>query len=273
MSAPKPRILVTNDDGIAAPGIRWLARAACDYGADVTIAAPRHEASGISAALTAVTESGRLVFKRVELDGVPGVPAFSVAASPGYIAVLAGLGSFGLPPDIVLSGINRGANAGHAVLHSGTCGAAFTAANNGARAMAVSLDVLSAAEASSGSGGAAIAALDKIDDETRNWATAAAYAQRLLPTLIGLPPGSVLNLNVPDRPEGEVRGLCQGTLAPFGQVQLALAETGKDYVRTVIEENGARHIPGTDLAYLAEGYAVVTPVRSVTPADDITLHL
>jgi 5'-nucleotidase len=159
------------------------------------------------------------------------------------------------------------------VLHSGTCGAALTAANNGTRAMAVSLDVLSAAAAGSSSGGAAIAALDTVDDETRNWASAAAFAQRLLPALLDLPPGSVLNLNVPDLPEDKVRGLRQATLAPFGQVQLALAETGKDYVRTVIEENGARQIPGTDLAFLADGYASVTPIRSVIPAEDVTLDL
>jgi 5'-nucleotidase len=273
MAPQKPRILVTNDDGIDAPGIRWLARAARDFGGEVTVAAPRNETSGFSAALTATTQAGRLDFTRVTLAELPDVPAFSVAASPGYIVVLAGLGSFGPPPEVVLSGINRGANAGHAVLHSGTAGAAFTAANGGARAMAVSLDVLSAAEGSAASGGAAIAALDEVDDETRNWATAAAFAHRLLPVLLDLPSRSVLNLNVPDLPEGKVRGLRQALLAPFGQVQLAVAESGEDYVRTVIEENGARHIPGTDLALLAEGYAAVTPVRSVSPAADVVLAL
>jgi 5'-nucleotidase len=57
---------------------------------------------------------------------------YAVAASPAYIAVLARVGVFGPPPEILLSGINRGANAGHALLHSGTVGAALTAANNGA---------------------------------------------------------------------------------------------------------------------------------------------
>src|SRR5262245_3324710 len=222
----KPRILVTNDDGIDAPGIRWLARAACEFSGEVTIAAPHQETSGFSAALTASTEAGRLDFTRVTLNGLPDVPTYSVAASPGYIAVLANLGSFGPPPEILLSGINRGANAGHAVLHSGTVGAAFTAANGGARAMAVSLDVLSAAAGTSASGGAAIATLDTIDDETRNWATAAAYAKRLLTVLLDLPSRSVLNLNVPDIPEKEVRGVRQALLAPFGQVQLAISEHG-----------------------------------------------
>jgi 5'-nucleotidase len=273
MSSPKLRVLVTNDDGIDAPGIRCLASAAHAHGLEVVVAAPHREASGMSAALTAVVSEGRVVIESVTLDGLDDVPAFSVAASPSYIAVLGGLGAFGPPPDAVLSGINRGANAGHAILHSGTVGAALTAANNGARAMAVSLDVLSPAAASSASGGAAIAALDTADDEARNWDTAAELVRRLLPGLFDSPAGTVLNLNVPDLPASKIAGLRHATLAPFGQVQMAIAETGEGYVRTAIKENGARRIPGTDLALLADGYAAVTPVRSLSEADNATLSL
>ena len=92
------------------------------------------------------------------LPELPDVPAYGVGGSPGFIALIALHGAFGPPPIVVLSGINRGANAGRAVLHSGTVGAAFTAAANGCRAMAVSLDVLSAGEATAASGGAAVAA-------------------------------------------------------------------------------------------------------------------
>jgi 5'-nucleotidase len=258
------RVLITNDDGIAAPGIRWLAGAAHAHGLDVVVAAPQREASGMSAALTAVTDAGRVRFERTTLAGLSEVAAFGVAASPAYIAVLSGLGAFGPPPDLVLSGINRGANAGHAILHSGTVGAALTAGNNGSRAMAVSLDVLSPAAASAATGGAAIAALDSADDEARNWDTAAGLARSLLSWLGAAPRGTVLNLNVPDVPVSGLAGLRQATLAPFGQVQMAIAESGHGYVRTAIEENGARQIPGTDLAWLAEGYAAVTVV--VPPA-------
>ncbi|HKT05630.1 MAG TPA: 5'/3'-nucleotidase SurE [Rugosimonospora sp.] len=271
--AALPRALVTNDDGWSAPGIRALAIAVRAAGWSLVVAAPHRESSGISAALTAVTDQGRIVVDRVALAGLDGVPAFRVAASPAYIAVLAGLGSFGPPPDVVLSGINRGANAGHAVMHSGTVGATLVAANNGVRAMAVSLDVLSPAAGSSASGGAAIAALDTVDDEARHWTTAAGYARRLLPALLEVPAGTVLNLNVPDLPEHEVRGLRQATLAPFGQTQLALAETGADFVRVAIEENGARQEPGTDLAFLAQGYASVSPIRPVSDATDVVLSL
>jgi 5'/3'-nucleotidase len=278
------RVLITNDDGIDAPGIHALAAAVHAEGRELVVAAPQRETSGASAALTAVTEQGRIVFRRVALPGLPDVPAFAVAASPAYIAVLAGLGTFGPPPDLLLSGINRGANAGHAVLHSGTVGAALTAANNGVRAMAVSLDVLSPAASlgsdgagrhaagSAESGGNAIAAIDTADDRARHWSTAARFARCLLPGLAEVPAGTVLNLNVPDLPEDQVRGLRQTGLAPFGQVLIALAETGEDYVRTAIEENGARQIPGTDLALLADGYAAVTPIRSIAAADDITVR-
>ncbi|MFD4208002.1 5'/3'-nucleotidase SurE [Micromonospora tulbaghiae] len=266
-----PRVLVTNDDGVHAPGIRALARAAYERGLDVVVAAPEAEASGMSAALSAVTEDGRLVFRETELDGLPDVPAYAVAASPAYIAVLAGLGVFGPVPDLLLSGINRGANAGHAVLHSGTVGAALTSGNNGIRALAVSLDVLTPAAASAGSGGAAIAVLDSVDDESRHWSTAAELAATLLPWLAAADPGTVLNLNVPDLPADQVAGLRQATLAPFGQVQVSVAERGEGFVRTAVEENAVRAVPGTDIAWLAEGYAAVTAIRALGHLPDVEL--
>jgi len=271
MDSGGTRVLITNDDGIAAPGLRWLAKAAHANGYDVVVAAPQREASGMSAALSAVTEDGRVVFSRQTLSGAEAITAYGVAASPSYITVLAKLGVFGPAPDVVLSGINRGANAGRAILHSGTVGAALTAANNDIRALAVSLDVLSPTAASSGSGGAAIAALDTADDEARNWSTAADLACLLLPWLMAAPEATVLNLNVPDLPGAEVAGLRQATFAPFGQVQMAVAETGQDFVRTAIQEEGSRQVPGTDLAWLADGYATVTAIRPPTPVPDLVV--
>jgi 5'-nucleotidase len=263
------RVVVTNDDGVAAPGIRWLAAAARSAGLDVVVAAPEREASGMSAALSAVTEEGRVVLTRHSLKGLDDVPAFGVSASPSYIAVLAALGAFGDPPELLLSGINRGANAGHAVLHSGTVGAALTAANHGMRALAASLDVLSAERGSSASGGAAIAALDSFDDERRHWSTAADLVERLLPWLMGATPGTVLNLNVPDT--ARLKGVREATLAPFGQVQMALAESGNDFVRTTVEEGADERVEGSDLAWLAAGYATVTPLRP--PAHDPSVRV
>jgi 5'-nucleotidase len=260
------RVLVTNDDGIAAPGIRWLARAAAGSGLDVVVAAPSEEASGMSAAMTAVERDGRIIVTDHPLDGLDGVPAYGVTGSPGFIALIATRGAFGPPPDLVLSGINRGANAGQAVLHSGTVGAAFTAAANGCRAMAVSLDVLTADTASAASGGAAALHPGR-GEEKRNWSTAASLAADLLPALKGIPEGTVLNLNVPDAPADRVKGVRRARLARFGQVQMAVAETGQGYVRTALEESGATLEPGTDLALLADGYATLTAVRAVSEVD------
>ncbi|WP_281181055.1 5'/3'-nucleotidase SurE [Micromonospora rhizosphaerae] len=167
--------------------------------------------------------------------------------------------------------MNRGANAGRAVLHSGTVGAAFTAAANGCRAMAVSLDVLSAGEATAASGGAAVAAAVRVRDAERHWSTAARVALDLLPRLLAGPVESVLNVNAPDLPHGRLRGVRQGSLATFGQVQMTVAESGHGFVRTSLQEPGQAAQPGTGLALLADGYASVTAVRAVTEVSDVDL--
>ncbi|MBM2621480.1 5'/3'-nucleotidase SurE [Actinoplanes sp. LDG1-06] len=247
------RVLVTNDDGIGAPGIRALALAAASR-YDVVVAAPQDEASGMSAALSAVVSDGQIVVRRADISGLS---AYGVAASPAYIVVLASLGAFGPPPDLVLSGINRGANAGRAVLHSATVGAALTAANNGMRAMAVSLDVLNPlVPGSVASGGNAIVLPS---DDVLHWETAATTAMTLMDSLIAAPAGTVLNVNVPDRPA--VAELREASLAWFGQAGLAIAEAGEGFVRTAIERVDEPMVPGTDLALLAEGYATVTALR------------
>jgi len=265
------KIVITNDDGIGSPGIRALARAAVAAGCQVVVAAPLDEASGSSAALTATERDGRVVVEARKLDGIPDTPAYGVAASPGFIALLATRGAFGDPPDVLLSGINRGANAGRAVIHSGTVGAALTAAGNRCRGMAVSLDVLTAAVATAGSGGAAIAYLDQMDDEARHWDTAAAIAVDLLPELCEAPADVVFNVNVPDSPRDELRGIRLATMARFGQVQITVAEVGQGFVRTALEESGARLEEGTDIAWLSQGYAAVTPVRGVSEAVDVAV--
>lgn len=265
------RVLITNDDGIAAPGLRWLARTAAERGLDVVVAAPREEASGTSAAMSAVERDGQVVVEEHRLAGLDGVPAFGVAGSPGFIALIAIHGAFGPRPDVVLSGVNRGANAGRAVLHSGTVGAALTASANGCRAMAVSLDVLSAVPATAGSGGAAVAASAMVDDEVRHWATAARVAVDLLPVLAAAAGDSVLNVNAPDRAYEDLLGVRRATLATFGQVQMTVAESGRGFVRTALEESGKPIEPGTDIAFLNAGYASVTAIRSVTEATDVDL--
>jgi 5'-nucleotidase len=264
------RVLITNDDGIDAPGIRWLARAVVREGHDVLVAAPLEEASGSSAAMSAVEQDGKIVVQRRELAGARDVPAYAVAASPAFIVLLAMREAFGAAPDMVMSGINRGANAGAAVLHSGTVGATLTASHAGLHGLAVSLDVLTLATASAASGGAEI---DEQEEEQRHWGSAADLAVRLLPTLTQTPAGTVLNLNVPDLHADGIRGLRRARLARFGQVQISIAEAGEGFVRTVVQAADERLEPGTDLAALAESYAVVTPIRAPGEARDVRLQL
>ncbi|MFI5890297.1 5'/3'-nucleotidase SurE [Actinoplanes sp. NPDC051513] len=228
------RILVTNDDGIASPGLAVLASAARSAGHDVVVAAPATEYSGMSASLAAVTSQGRVVIEKTP-------QGYAVAAAPAYIAVIAVLGAFGPPPDLVLSGINPGANAGRAVLHSGTVGAALTAAARGCHAMAVSLDYLAA------------------QGETLHWETAGLLARDLLDRAAAAPPGTALNLNVPNLPA--VTSLREARLAAFGQVQIQILESGDGYVRTDFLRTKESPAPGTDLALLAEGHATLTVLR------------
>jgi len=247
-----PRVLVTNDDGIDAPGLRHLAHAAVGHGLDVVVAAPRTEQSAMSAALAVVTDGGRVVLERTTLDGLDGVPAFAVAAAPAYIVLLAGLGVFGPAPDLVLSGTNRGANAGHLILHSGTVGAALTAAINDSRGLAVSLDVPGATRSG---------------QESRHWDTATRLAARIIPWLLEQPVGTALNLNVPDRAPDDLAGFRQAVLAPYGQTHLVIRETGESFVRIAVQENDRDQGPDNDLALLRAGYATLTPIRSAGDAD------
>ncbi|GAA0576366.1 5'/3'-nucleotidase SurE [Paractinoplanes ferrugineus] len=245
------RILITNDDGIDAPGLIALAEAVRAHGFNPVVAAPAEEASGMSAALTAVTDRGRITFRKKP-------HGYGVAASPAYIVVLAALGVFGPPPQIVLSGINRGANTGTAVLHSGTVGAALTAANHGARGLAVSLDVLTPGNTGP---------LTLAEDAALPWPTAATLAAGLLDWLAGTPPGTVANLNVPDRPTAEIR---HATLATAGQVRMAVAEQGEDFARLTFER-GAAPAPGSDVVLLAQGYATLTALRPVAEATGVLI--
>ncbi|WP_155370080.1 5'/3'-nucleotidase SurE [Catellatospora vulcania] len=244
------RVLVTNDDGIEAPGLHRLALAAAKAGYDVVVAAPARDSSGASAAISAVAQDGRVVVEERKLPGLDGVPAYAVTGTPALAALIATRGAFGDPPDVVLSGINRGANAGPAVLHSGTVGAALTGATYGCKGLAVSLNL----------------ADGDLTDDDRYWDTAALYAVALLSLLDGLPKETVLNLNVPDLPADQVRGLCRARFGRFGQVQMRIAERGSGFVRTALEDTGARLEPGTDMALLADGYATVTPLQPLGEA-------
>lgn len=247
------RALVTNDDGIASAGLVALARAACRIGLDVVVAAPAHEASGSSASIVAaqsaaVTAEGGRGRVRVEERPLRGldIPAFAVHAAPALIALVAAHGAFGEPPDLVLSGINRGENVGHAILHSGTVGAALTGGGSGARGMAVSLAV-------------------GLDSGPPRWGRAADVAERVLRGLTQSAPGTIWNVNVPNRAsEPEI---VSARLAPFGIVHTTVSRRDGADVHLAISEPPPLTQADTDYALLVAGYATVTSLRSVGEAE------
>lgn len=248
------RVLITNDDGIDAPGITALARAAVDAGYDVVVAAPAEQSSGASAAITADQRDGNTPVHRVEFDGSPGVAAFAVHAQPAHIVLAAVRGWLDAPPDIVVSGINHGANVGRVVLHSGTVGAALTAGVHGVRALAVSLDV----------------ALHPTGSD-RHWDTATALVPEVLTLLRELPEGTVLSLNVPDRPAADVGPIRPAHLAPFGTVQTRVDTSGDDHWHLQEIESDEPVDPGTDAALLAAGHPTLTALTPVQEDLDIDL--
>lgn len=249
------RALITNDDGIGSPGLCALANAALAAGMEVVIAAPAEEASGSSAAITGTgtiavtghTDRSRIQVERKDLPKAPGTPAYSVRAAPGLIALLAAHDAFGPAPDVVLSGINRGANIGRVIVHSGTVGAAVTAGVNGLRGMAVSLDV-------------------GLHPDAHHWETAARIAKDLLPRLLDQEPGSVFNVNVPNVPPEEEVEVREATLADFGIVQTTMTEPAEGEVRLAVRELSETPRPGSDAAFLLEGFATLTNVVAVREA-------
>ncbi|PQP24759.1 5'/3'-nucleotidase SurE [Rhodococcus opacus] len=180
------RILVTNDDGIEAGGLAALAAAAGGGGDEIVVVAPSAESSGSAASLGVIRDRNRVTVSARDSQGLDGIRAYAVDAPPALGVRAACSGAFGWKPDLVVSGINPGFNTGRLVVHSGTVGAALTAA---------SLDICAAAfstEAHSVLG---------MNTTTR-------VAECVISGLVdaGLPPVAV-NVNVPALPFPELRGL------------------------------------------------------------------
>lgn len=194
------RILVTNDDGIDAPGLHALANAMCDLdgGHEIVVAAPDTEYSGAGAALGALHLIAPVI-RRVDLPNVHTAETWSVSGAPALCVMFARLGAFGGPFDLVISGVNPGANVGRAVYHSGTVGAALTARNGKISGVAFS-------QAVTGYGVEGQA----WDDAVRgmSFEASAAIANTYVQAFIADMPSEpvVVNVNVPDRPIAEMLG-------------------------------------------------------------------
>ena len=236
------RVLVTNDDGIESPGLHALAGALERAGHDVLVVAPREDMSGVGAAIGRVRSDQHIDTLAATIPAADGVRAYSIAGPPGLAVMAACLEAFGPVPDAVVSGINAGPNTGHACLHSGTVGAALTASTFGVSALAVS---------------------SAVSDPMR-WPTACDTMEEPLRLLSGLPGGTVLNLNVPAVPRGQVRDLRWATLDRFGRVRLALADRSEDWLQMEYRDTTTELDPTCDTALLEQGFATLTAIAAVS---------
>lgn len=188
------RILVTNDDGIDAIGLHVLARTLRNI-ADVVVAAPDRDYSGSGASL-GIVHTMRPDIRVQHIDGID--DAWSVSAPPAMCAMFGRLGVFGAV-DLVVAGINPGANVGRSIYHSGTVGACLTARNGGTSGVAVSQAVEGiGVEGQGWEEGLA----------QQQWQGAADVAAVAVEALLAAPPADpvVLNINVPNRQAKDMAG-------------------------------------------------------------------
>ncbi|MGH7717209.1 MAG: 5'/3'-nucleotidase SurE [Vulcanimicrobiaceae bacterium] len=246
------RILVTNDDGVESPGIINLAEAMRELG-NVIVVAPDGDRSAIS---------HRVTFREpVEIAPVRGrsVPTYLCSGTPADCVILGAYEVFDELPDLLVSGINCGANLGDDINYSGTVAAAIEGSIIGVPSIAVSL------------------AIQWGDKATPfNWQSASDLTLRLVREWhTRLPQTSFLNLNVPNYPDGKLRG-----------VRVTRQGRKRYEERLLREEDGERGAMfrisgrydmktaemGTDLEAVREGYASVTPI-SIDRTDDSLLPL
>ncbi len=238
------KILISNDDGYRAEGIRRLRDALASL-AEVTVVAPDRNRSAASNSLTLD------VPLRLFETGEPNEYYVS-GGTPTDCVHMAISGLFDFEHDMVVSGINEGANLGDDVLYSGTVAAAIEGRFLGLTAIAFSLCI----EPESG----------------RHYETAAEVAKRLVARLISHPPerALILNVNVPDRPFSQIRGF-RSTRLGFRHRSEAVVRAQDPRGRPVYwigpagpqQEAG----PGTDFHAISEGFVSVTPLQI-----DLTRH-
>ena len=218
-----------------------LAAAVREMGHDVVVVAPNREMSGSSSSMGPMAHADHISYEEVVLAELPDVAAFALDGPPAMCVIAATLGGFGAPPDLVVSGINPGFNCGRATLHSGTVGAALTAAQWGCSGLAVSIGLA-----------------DRI-----HWQTAAAYAQAALGALANAAPRTVVNLNVPNLALDAVRGIRFAELAPFNAVRTVITGRSTGRLHVTLQPTELAVPEGTDTALVTQGFATITFLTSV----------
>jgi 5'-nucleotidase len=234
------RVLVTNDDGVEAPGLHALTSAIARAGHDVVVVAPSGERSGSGAAIGRLHRTGPIAWTEVEWPDLPNVPVHALDVPPAAAVYAGCVGAFGAAPDVIASGVNPGLNYGHLVLHSGTVGAALTASALGVSGVAVSIAW----------------------GEEQLWDSAATIAADMIEwvaTQAGAP--MVANVNVPNLPLDQIRGVRDARLCPFNEKWDASTERGELHLEYV--GHAGDPDDDTDFALVKSGYCAITLLDGV----------
>ncbi len=235
------RILLTNDDGIHAPGLDVLEAIARQFSDDIWIVAPAEEQSGAGHSLT-LSRPVRLRQHSERRWSVSGTPTDAVMMALREVMPDA--------PDVILSGVNRGANLGDDVTYSGTVSAAIEGALAGIRSIA-----LSQVYASEGMG-------DNVP-----FAAAQEWGARVLAPLLDapLPPRTLVNVNFPARLPEEIQGIrvVRQGFHDYARGSIVEGIDPRGYRYFWFGLHGIEHTPGhaTDLEAIADGYISVTPLQ------------
>ena len=238
MIPDNPRILLTNDDGIRAHGLKVLEKIARDLSDDVWIVAPAEEQSGAGRSLTLHSPLRVRQFDDRKFS-VSGTPTDSVLM--GVLELISDR-----RPDLVLSGINRGGNLGEDITYSGTVAAAMEGTLLGIPSIALS---------------------QHSDNVHRTrWSTAERHAPDLLRALveIGWPANVFLNVNFPNVPADQVKGVSvtrQGRRKPGSKLDCRKDPRGRPYYWIDSARVEEPTLEGSDLSAIYDGRISVTPLH------------
>jgi 5'-nucleotidase len=235
------RILLTNDDGIYAPGLRALRTELQKLGT-VTVVAPATEQSAAGHSVTLLTPV--LVNEVFEDDGTTLI-GWAVEGRPADCVKLALLELLKEPPDVIVSGMNAGSNAGINVLYSGTVAAAIEGAFYKHTAIAVSLEY---------------------EKRIYDFPSAAKYARQVVEQILAQRPatGSLFNVNIPVLERGPIRGvrvLPQNVTPYTEKFDRRVNPRGRTYFWASPEFSCPEPHPDTDVDALNESYITVTPLQ------------
>lgn len=235
------RILLTNDDGVYAPGLRALRTELLKLG-EVTVVAPAAEQSAVGHSITLLTP---LLVQEV-LDDKGQTMGWAVEGKPADCVKLALMELLTEPPDLVVSGLNAGSNAGINVLYSGTVAAAIEGAFFHHTSIAVSLEYTKA--------------------RPLNFPRAAQHAAQVIGQIMEHKPatGTLFNVNIPSLEKGPIKGIraVPQNVAPYVETfDRRVDPRGRTYFWTNPGLNCPEPHPDSDVTALSEGYITVTPLQ------------